>query len=225
MSEIINSQHDKKIEEAADELRRSGYKVIIDPSSTEMPFDLGNYRPDLVAIKNGEGIILEVKASHARLSVDRFQEIAEQVAKHSGWKFILVTLDDMFERIILSEKGDLLSWCDLQTHMEKIDELFRDGLYEPGVLYLWSTIEAMLRKRSIAESIPIYRFPPAKLLNHMYSSGEISIADYDSLKAIFEKRNKVAHGLVVHLEIDELTKAAKVARELLGRWREDKSQK
>jgi hypothetical protein len=224
MTETYQSLHDKKIEDAATELRSSGYKVTVEPSSADMPFDLGNYKPDIIATKNGEGIVLEVKAVHARLSVDRFQEIAEQVAKHSGWKFILVTLDDVDERIVPSAKGELPAWDELNYNLGKIDDFFRDSLLEPGLLYLWSTIEAMLRKRSFSEQIPIHRFPPAKLLNHMYSSGEISIAEYDLLKALFEKRNKAAHGLVVALEKDELEKAAKIARELLAKWREGSSQ-
>ncbi len=220
MSENYQSLHDKKVEDAASELRNSGYSVMIDPLSSDMPFDLGNYRPDIVAKRNREGVIVDVKASHARLSIDRFQEIAEEIGKHTGWKFVLVTLDDVDERIVPSVEGELSSWSELNNKLNTIDELFHGDLYEPGLLYLWGVIESMLRKRSFAEQLPIHRFPPAKLLNHMYSSGEISISEYDLLKELFTKRNKVAHGLAVVLGKNELEKAATITRELLAKWRE-----
>ncbi len=222
MNNMPESLHDQKLEQAAKEFADNGYRVTLEPSSAELPFDLGNYKPNLIAIKDGEGVILEVKGNrHTRLSIDRYQEISETIASHQGWKFILVTLNDVNERIVPSEKKDLPSWNDLFSRFEKIDGLFRGGLLEPILLYLWSTIEAALRKRAITQKIPIERFPAINLVNNMYSSGEISIFEFELLKSVFEKRNRAAHGLVVSLEPREIETAINISREFVGRWRED----
>ncbi|MDY6991323.1 MAG: hypothetical protein SVR94_01785 [Pseudomonadota bacterium] len=214
------SLHNQKVEQAAQEFKDKGYDVKLEPSQAELPFDLGNYRPDLIAYKGNEGIILEVKGSQARFSVDRYQEVAEEIARHQGWKFLLVTLEDIDERIVPSETNDLPSWHDLASRMGEIRTLFEDGFLEPSLLYLWGSIEAALRKRAIAQKIPIERFPAIKLVNHIYSSAEISISEFELLKSLFEKRNRVAHGLVVSLESTELEKAINCIQKIMDRWQE-----
>lgn len=222
MSESIKTLHDQKVESASKELSNIGYSVMIEPESTGLPFDLGNYRPDLIAFKDNGGIILEVNANRSRLSVDRFQEIAETIATHDGWRFVLVTPDDVAEKLLPEGKDDLPSWGDLQAKIENIENLIQQAMVEPALLYLWSAIEALLRKRAISQNIPIERFPAIKLLNHMYSSGEISMQEFDLVKSIFEKRNRVAHGLVTSLTSNELIDPLAMTRSLIEKWREAK---
>ncbi len=218
MTNITKSLHEQKIEATAQELLDKGYKVVINPSQSDLPFDLGGYRPNLVATQNGKGVILEVKTSLKRVSVDRFQEIAEQIATHDGWRFILVTLDDAREKVLPSDEKELPSWSELISRLSKLDILLQESLFEPALLFLWSIIEAALRKRAIAQLIPIERFPPINLLNHMYSSGEISIPEFDLIKDCLERRNKVAHGILTSIDSDVLKLSTDVTRLLIEKW-------
>jgi hypothetical protein len=218
MTESSKSLHDQKIASVARELSEKGYKVKIEPSPNDIPFDLGNYKPDLVAFKEGGGIVLEVKESHTRLSVDRFQELARIISVHQGWRFQLLTLSDETESVLPTGQEDLPSWKALQHRLKEIEELVQNHLIEPALLYLWSTVEAILRRRAISQNLPIERFPAIRLLNHMYSSGEISISEFDLVKSTFEKRNRVAHGLVVTLDQTELEKLVIVTDSLIKKW-------
>ena len=87
-----------------------GFEVVIEPSKSLIPFDLGNYYPDLIARKgSNEGYIIELKNSIAKISVDRYREIAEIVAQHHGWRFLLITGEDISSDNPQND-NELLSW-------------------------------------------------------------------------------------------------------------------
>ncbi|MEO0396956.1 MAG: hypothetical protein AAF243_13355 [Cyanobacteria bacterium P01_A01_bin.137] len=225
MSELTKSLHDQKIEATAKELQSKGYEVIVEPSLDRMPFALGGYTPDLVAFGDNDGIILEVKLSSARFSVDRLQDLAERIATHEGWRFLLVTLDDVADSLFPDSEDELPSWVTLHTQLATVEKLIEDTMLEPALLYLWSSTEGLLRKRAIDQHLPIDRLPPVKLLNHMYSSGEVSIDEFDVIRAAMEKRNRVAHGLVTSLATGELEGLLTTTRLLIEKWQGSVSSK
>jgi REase_AHJR-like len=223
MNNMIQSLYEQKIQAAAQELLANGYQVSIDPLLSDLPFELGGYSPDLIATKDDKGIVLEIKASLTRLSVDRFQDIAERVATHPGWRFLLVTLDDTSEKILPSSAGELPSWKELNISLDKLNTLIQDSFLEPAFLYLWSILEAALRKRAIAQNIPISRFPTKELLNHTFSSGEISISDFDLFTSYLDVRNKIAHGIVVPIDSEILKLTLCSVQILIGKWSKETS--
>lgn len=223
MNDTTESLLEQKLKSTAQELSDNGYKVLIEPSSSDLPFELGGYRPDLIAIKNDEGIVLEIKTSLNRLSVDRFQEIAERIASHSGWRFLLVTLDDIDEKILPSNQNELPSWDDLNSQLNKLNLLIHESLLEPALLFFWSILEAAMRKRSIFQNIPIWRFPENNLLRHIFSSGEISVSDFDLFNTCLELKNKSAHGIKTAIDPEILKSAYSSIRRLVEKWGKERS--
>ena len=176
----------------AQKLLEQGYRVIVEPSLDQLPFNLGNYRPDLIAFKDQTGIILEVKEKKQYFSIDRLQEIAEIVASHPGWRFSVITVDDVDKNLLSNNESDLPSWETLQVKITEIETLVKNELLEPALLYLWSILESALRKQAIIQHLPIERFSSIKLLDYMYSSGEISIVEFNLIKPLLEQRNRIA---------------------------------
>jgi hypothetical protein len=218
MNNVTQSLYEQKIQSTAQELIDSGYKVSIEPSSSDLPFDLGSYRPNLIATKDNEGLILEIKTTSNRLSIDRFQSIAEQISTHNGWRFLLITLDDTSESILPSSEQDLPSWEELKTRLSSLETLIQNSFFEPSLLFLSSILEATLRKRAIDRNIPIWRLPEKNLLNHLFSSGEISMSDFDIFKKCLELRNKVAHGLATSIDPNLLSSANVSVENLVTTW-------
>jgi hypothetical protein len=215
---ITHREHKGKLDLLASQLTQQGFGVITEPTKEQLPFDLGNYCPDLVAAKHNAGVIVELKASTSRLSIDRFQEIAQEIARHSGWKFLLITPEDVNTDKILASVGGSSSWEQLQAKLNQATTILEQGALEASILYLWSIFESALRKRAIEQNTPIERFPTSKLLNHMYSLGELSVEHIDTLQSVMGIRNQIAHGINTPLEPEIVWQFLKIVAGLLDEW-------
>jgi len=214
-------QEQQKIQSTAQKLQERGYKVVAEPSKSDLPFNLGGYLPDLIATKNDQGIIFEIKNSFKRLSIDRLQNLAEQIASHNGWRFVLITLDDESDDVFPLEAKDFPYLQDLESRLSKVDILIQSSLFEPAILFLWSILELLLRRKAVIENIPIERFPTSNLLDHLYSRGEISMEQFDIFKDFLKLRNQIAHGLMIPINstCDILTLAHQTVKALISDWK------
>ena len=215
---MIANIEKSKINELAEQYTRQGYTVTLEPSELDLPFNLDGYRPDLVATKENSGLIVEVKGKLARLPVERFRTIAEEVSRHPGWRFLLVTLDDVESQNLPGISEDLPQWKQLKDHACQADGLLKNGKMEPALLYLWSIFEAVLRKHAIDAAIPVERFPVLRLVNHMYSLGELTLSQYDLTNIVMKTRNKLAHGFLTKLDYSLMSQFRSLVEGLIGEW-------
>lgn len=177
----------------AQDYEAKGFEVIREPQEHDLPFDLGGYRPDLVVqTPDGVGYIVEVKANAEQVSVDRFREIAATVAQHAGWRFLLVTGEDVSGSNIPA--NDLLSKEQIEARLEVGRRLLALHEYEGAFVAIWGVLEALLRNQAQLADIPIERLPASSLMNHLYSQGELSMTQFDKMKELFAIRNRLVHG-------------------------------
>ncbi|MGR0482641.1 MAG: hypothetical protein ACTFAL_14895 [Candidatus Electronema sp. V4] len=202
----------------ADKYKTEGFEVIREPAQTALPFDLGGYRPDLLVKKSdAEGYVIEVKTRIDAASIDRFREIAEIVAQHPGWRFLLVTGEDASSE---QEKNDLLTWEQMSQGLERAERLLSSGEPEGAFLSLWRILEAALRRQAVETSIPVERLPTSSLIKHIYSQGEISIEQFDTVMELQSIRNRLVHGHQTP-PLDGATKRLQyLVIELIGLWKQ-----
>lgn len=217
------SLHDDKVESLIKKYRDQGFTIIQNPKADQLPFDLDNYQPDILATKNENesdliGLIIGVKTSISQVSVERLQSVAEEVSKHPGWSFLLVTLEDIEAESLPGICEELPSWEEIIDHFSQVGKLIENNNIEPAFIFLWSVFEGALRKRAVDVSIPIERLPVIRLLRSMYSLGELSISEFDIIQAYLEKRNRLAHGYIQKLNFEVLGKFLKLIIELLDEW-------
>lgn len=210
--------HEKKVDSLTTSYAQQGFAVVKEPSPNQIPFDLGDYRPDLMATKDGTGLIVEVKTNTSGVSVDRLQSIAREISRHHGWRFLLVTLEDVDSTKIPTSGTDLPTWKEIENKLRQTQALIENGASEPAILYLWSIFEAGLRKRAISQAIPIERLPAAMLLNHMYSQGEVSVNDVDLFREFMQTRNRIAHGANEPIDHAQLALVFQSINRLLTEW-------
>ncbi|MDM3862795.1 MAG: hypothetical protein PT118_23900 [Aphanizomenon gracile PMC644.10] len=220
MIDNTKSLHDDKVESLIKQYRDQGFTVIQNPKADQLPFDLDNYQPDILATKNENesGLIIEVKTSISPVSVEQLQSVAEEVSRHPGWRFLLVTLEDIQAESLPGTSEELPSWEEIVDHFSQVSKLIENNNIEPAFLFLWSIFEGALRKRSLDVSIPIERLPFIKLLRSMYSLGELSISEFDSIQAYLEKRNRLAHGYIQKLDSEVLHTFIMLIVKLLIEW-------
>ncbi len=187
----------KQMQQAAAELENKGYTVTIEPSPDSLPFDLGGYRPDLMAVKNGEGIIIEIKASLKRLPIQKYQDVADRVSSHSGWKFALITLDEPIGSVISVAEMKLPNREELREKLGDVETLVGMKMYSPALLSIWIQIESLLRIKVSTSNMLLNSLQPNRVINCLYSDGELSMSQFDKLKELMKLRNEVVHGFNV----------------------------
>jgi Holliday junction resolvase len=218
MSTATKMVHDEKIASLADSYVQQGFRVITEPAPNQLPFDLGGYKPDLIATKGNTGLIIEVKTKASRVSIDRLQSLAQEVSRHAGWRFLLVTLEDAESYKTPTTADELPTWDQLAAKLQQARDLVGDGALEPAILYLWSIFEAALRKRAIAQNIPVERLPASMLLNHMYSQGEVSVDHLDLFREFMGRRNRLAHGINEPIDQNLVDSILESVSHLLRDW-------
>lgn len=206
------------VRRVAQRYRDEGYDVRIEPSSGELPFDVGGYQPDLLAIRGDEHLMIEVKTSSRREPLDRLVAVANVVRQHPQWRFLLVTSDDVARGDLVLPEQDLPTWSDLRKELENVRQLETNGAHSAALLVTWSLLEGILRRHSWDEHLPIHRLPTSALIKQMYSLGELSAAYYDSLLQILTTRNEAAHGFVPKNAHESDTTLRDVAATLLDEW-------
>ncbi|MFN5301694.1 MAG: hypothetical protein ACK5C9_03425 [Pseudanabaena sp.] len=208
-----------RLQGIAEKYRLQGFEVVIEPSKSLIPFDLGNYCPDLIARKGlDEGYIIELKKSIAKISVDRYREIAEIVAQHHGWRFLLITGEDVSSEDP-KDDSELLTWEQMSQRQEQAQKFLAIGEVEVAFLCLWGVLESAMRRQAKQVAIPIERFPANSLINHLYSQGELSMEQFDQVRVIQGVRNRLVHGYQLH-NLDEPTKHLQgLVNELIAMWK------
>ncbi|QSV55127.1 MAG: hypothetical protein HEP80_15825 [Dolichospermum sp. UKL201] len=220
---IINNTktlHHDKVKSLAEKYVNEGFDVVIEPkmNQLQLPFNLGNYQPDIIATKNNSGLVIDVKTSTNRVSVENLQAISEEISRHPDWRFLLVTLEDIQAESLPGTSEELPSWEEIIEQFSQVSKLIENNNIEPAFLFLWSVFEGALRKRAVDVSIPIDRLPAIRLLRSMYSLGELSISEFDIIQAYFEKRNRLAHGYIQKLDSEVLHTFIMLIVKLLGEW-------
>ena len=201
----------------AEKYKQQGFTVIANPSLSRLPFDLEGYTPDLIAQKEpDQNLIIEIKRSSRQISVDRFRSIAERVQTHPGWRFLLVTEDD---DLPIGCERDLLQVDEALLRANQAETLIVGGATEAAVLFLWSTLEGMMRRRSIQAAIPIDRLMPLAMINHLYSQGELSRQQFHRIKDLMASRNRVAHGYHAPQLEEVASELLTLVRELADDWK------
>ncbi|AFY49505.1 Holliday junction resolvase [Nostoc sp. PCC 7524] len=219
MTNNTKSLYDEKVKSLADKYVSEGFQVLIEPTMDQLPFDLGNYQPDIIATKDNAGLVIEVKTNLSRISVESLKALAEKVSKHPGWRFLLVTLEDTETKSLPGASEQLPSWQELIDRFDQAHRLIENHEIEPAFLFLWSIFEGALRRRAVDASIPVEHFPVRGLLKQMYSLGELSISQFDMVQACFEVRNRLVHGYMEKLNLQVVHNFDNLVRELLAEWK------
>lgn len=194
--------------------QRKGFQVHRKPKPGDLPFDLGGYTPDFLMTKpSGESYLVEVNISANQMTIERYRDIAEEVARHPGWQFLIVTKED-----VEGEDKELLSPEQMFKGYQQAKNLLVAGEVEAAFLLGWRVFEGVLRQQAVQTHLPIENFPTLSLINHLYSQGELSIEQFDEAVKLNTARNLFAHGYQVATLTDDANKLLKLLDELLPSW-------
>lgn len=218
MSAIPQDSGAAKVAELARSYEAQGFAVKTEPMVGDIPFDLAGYRPDLLAEKEGQHLIVEVKKAGVPLSVDRLQALAGTIRQHAGWRFVLVPADEEGPSQPFTNAGEVVSWPAVTERAKRAGHLLELGETEAAFLMLWSALEAMLRRHAEQIALPIERLPTSALLNYLYSQGELSHEQFQQALAALKVRNRLAHGFEAREASREARPLYTLVETLLQEW-------
>ncbi|MBO2009742.1 hypothetical protein [Hymenobacter negativus] len=207
-----------KVLELARSYEAQGFVVKTAPAAEDIPFDLGPYRPDLLAEKEGQHFIIEVKKAGVPLSVDRLQALAETIRQHAGWRLLLVPTDEEGPVLPTGNTNELVSWQAVAERAKRADHLLQLGESDAAFLMLWSAFEAMLRRHAEQVGLPIERLSTAALLDYLYSQGELAYEQFEQARAALQVRNRLVHGFEAAEATQEARPLHTLVEHLLQEW-------
>ncbi len=200
------------ISQYADWYARQGYQVSVEPSPRQLPEFLRTLAPDMIARRDGENVVVQIKTS-SPASFEAIQRLARALEHRAGWQLQVVYVDlpdpEWQPPPRLPETKDLLARLDLIGGVGGGGDQSRLEL-----LLLWSIVEAAARHRLSALKIPpTSRISSSALLKMLLTEGIIEDDDYVLLRRGLAARNAIAHGFLNQVvdpsQFEEIRGAAK----------------
>ncbi|HXQ67999.1 MAG TPA: hypothetical protein VN980_15620 [Alphaproteobacteria bacterium] len=187
--DVVRSEREA-ITKAADDLARQGYEVVREPGRSELPDFLRNFRPDLIAHRGNEHLVVEVKSKWFDKEPRQWRALAEEVRRHPGWQLRLVLSGPRDDEIPPPPSLD-----EIDAKLSSSRKLYESGEAGAALLLLWSLLEAASYHRlSELGAAPDRPKTPIALLKDLVSFGLLEQKEYDRLRPVISVRNAIAHG-------------------------------
>lgn len=152
----------------ASSYRRQGYRVSVPAKAEALPEFLGDCEPTLVAEREDDHVVVEIKPTEALKGANELVELAELVAKQPGWRLELITLG----RQEPPEPPRGVDWLDAKLALTKD---VADCFYRAAIL------ETLIRSLAVIEGIRVKNKPPSNITREL---GFLGAIDGDLLNRI-----------------------------------------
>jgi hypothetical protein len=197
--DLVTSQREA-IKQYADWYSQQGYQVSVEPSPRELPEFLRTLAPDMIARRDGENIVVEIKTS-SPASFEQVQRLARALEHRAGWKLQVVYADLADPE--WTPPPELPDISDLLARLTSVGSADDGDHGAPQFLLLWSIIEGAARHRLSSLKIPpTRRISSSALLKMLLTEGIIEEDNYAVLRHGLAVRNAIAHGFL-NQPIDE----------------------
>jgi hypothetical protein len=213
----MTDKHTAAVRNIAKQLERDGYAVFLEPGSAVIPFDLSGYQPDILATKGVEHLLVEVKTQATRRSLERYKSIADTVSRHPNWRFLITTVqaegdpDDAITPPLVSRE-------EIGVLLGRLDALLESDSHSFAVPYLWTALMAGLRTRAFEKKVPVDATSDLRVLSYMYSLGELSHEDYETMRRYHDIRNSLTHSIEPSLPKEQTLEFRDYVRRKLAEW-------
>ena len=199
MTEDIAILERKFIAKTAAKYRSRGYEVEEDCPLEFLP----GFRADLVARKDDEVRVIEVKSRTSLAATPKLNELAEILYSKPGWSYDLLLVGEP-EKLESPEGAQPFAEEEIRQRLAEAEAVLEKGSGEAAYLLVWSACEAAIRNLIETADISITRVTTAVyVLDMAVMHGIISREDYDYLTDMMKYRNAIAHGFDVNGFSDE----------------------
>ena len=216
MATLTENIERERLLKLAEEYRAQGYEISIHPNPEDLPDFLRNYSPDMIARREDETVVIEVKSRSSlnSSSAQYLPNLAQVIEQHPGWRFELVMTNP--EDVTYSLKAESSLQANEIKSRLKIARQLLEQHPESAILYSWSLVEATLRLVAEEEGLSLRRFDPLYLVKQLAIEGIISQSEYQLLMNSLSLCNAIAHGFkTTPIKQDSVNRLIKIAEQLL----------
>ena len=187
----------RNLEESLDVIRKDfekkGYRFVFNPSSSELPIFLQHYRPDAVAIKENDKIIIEINAlrdeKKRKIPVSA---LAKQIPPDSEWRYLLVNVGHNPNHVMDLPR---LKKTEIDAALQEIKQLVALNLTRPAMLELWSLFEALSRRIYPSDiRFSLRPLSPIQIVERLAMEGDLDKIEAQKMRELISVRNSLAHG-------------------------------
>lgn len=175
------------VEQIARELVSDGYEVRVEPGPGFLPGKLARFRPDILARRGDENLVVEVKLTPEPASGAEVRALAEAVQERPGWRFRLATAP----RDLAASPWTI---AEASRRVDEAEALAREGHAEAAIVLLVAAAEAVGRRLGEIEGLRLQRWNSRTVPGELAHHGLIDQADANLLDRAQRLRNLLAHG-------------------------------
>jgi uncharacterized protein YutE (UPF0331/DUF86 family) len=174
---------------AVAELEQDGYEVFIQPQPPILPIFLKDFRPDAIARRNGENLVIEI----VKTLQGRDQALAamtSSIRAHPGWELRVIVVNPITGITGLTKQSLEV----IRQSVHEVSMLVASGHYRAALLMAWSTFEALARLTMPSD----FERPqsPGRLVQMLAQEGYLTPSEADVLRGLAAKRSVLIHGNV-----------------------------
>jgi hypothetical protein len=197
---------DRRRRQIAASYRKQGYRVTAPAAPDALPAFLEDCHPDLIAEKDGDNVVIEVKPARALKGTNDLVRLAERVAAQPGWRLELVALksqDDDEALLAPDWLGQML-----QPATPGANEV-------TSAIYLVEVLTYLLLGVALRNNLRLRDKSPERVAHELAFAGVIDETCLARIRNILAWRNSLMHGLTVSPSpADQSAEIEKLCREL-----------
>jgi hypothetical protein len=165
--------------------RAKGYTVVREPAPQQLPAFLKDFRPDAIAIGAAPSLVIEIASGPGASKENRLHRLKAALEGQKDWRLEVVYVGSEGARI------DPASLGSAQAAVKRAKALAKR---EPGAALLlgWAAIEAI--GRVLEPSLAEFSLGALAVVDLLVGYGHLTQEDGVALRALAQKRNRIAHG-------------------------------
>lgn len=181
-----------------------GYDVLVEPGPDQLPVELAHFRPDILARRGDENLIVEIKRQFDRLAAGQIEAMARAVWSKPGWSFELAVVSP-------DDTGVDAVWtpAEIAARLAEAEALMEHDHAEAALLLLVAAAEAAGRRLADAEQVAVQRWHPRALFRQLVHVGLLDRAALPVLDHAVTMRNRLKHGIVPDGENGDISASAR----------------
>jgi uncharacterized protein YutE (UPF0331/DUF86 family) len=166
-----------------------GFSFVVAPGAESLPDFLGSYRPDAIAQKEGENVIIEIIRQQHSPGEQPLADLREGLANHKDWKLNIIYARERPEDLIVIPVPRLDM---LKQQIAEVETLEATGHHRAAFVLSWSVLEAVLNR--VKESGPHRIRAAGQVVQTLTMDGHIGAATERKLRELSDLRNRIVHG-------------------------------